>query len=82
MEFSNQPDDPHFPLVIELEPGTYHWCACGGTAAVPWCDGSHAGTGVEPVAFEITEPRTHAICSCGITNTPPFCDNSHATAED
>lgn len=81
MEFENGPAAPHHPMMADLEPGTYHWCSCGKTNDVPWCDGSHdAGEG--PVAFEVTEAGTHAICNCGLTNTPPFCDNSHATVED
>jgi CDGSH-type Zn-finger protein len=50
---------------------------CGKTKTVPYCDGAHAGTGVEPLAFEIAEPITTAICNCGLTKDPPYCDGSH-----
>jgi len=70
-----------YPLVTELEAGTYSWCQCGKTKTVPYCDGSHEGTGIEPVTFEIAETATVAICNCGLTKNPPYCDGSHATIE-
>ena len=36
------------PYVVELEPGTYWWCACGRSKKQPFCDGSHAGTDFTP----------------------------------
>ena len=65
------------PAVLTLEPGTYYWCACGRSKEQPFCDGSHKGTGFEPVAFEITETREVALCQCKHTGTPPFCDGTH-----
>ena len=29
------------PAVLDLEPGTYWWCACGLSSKQPFCDGSH-----------------------------------------
>ena len=68
-------------LVTEMGVGTYYWCACGKTSTVPYCDGSHAGSGVTPIAFEIDKAGTYAICSCGLTSNPPYCDCSHAGIE-
>jgi CDGSH iron-sulfur domain-containing protein 3 len=67
------------PYVLKAEKGKYFWCACGKTANGPFCDGSHAGTGIKPLAVEITEERTVAWCGCRKTKNPPFCDGSHAT---
>ncbi|MDQ7010958.1 MAG: CDGSH iron-sulfur domain-containing protein [Mariprofundaceae bacterium] len=65
------------PAVIELEPGTYYWCACGKSANQPFCDGSHEGTGFVPHELEITQKQTVALCQCKHTKKPPFCDGSH-----
>ncbi|GMR00639.1 MAG: hypothetical protein BMS9Abin18_1509 [Zetaproteobacteria bacterium] len=65
------------PKVIELEPGTYYWCACGRSKNQPFCDGSHEGTDFEPVAFDVAEKRNVALCQCKHTKTPPFCDGTH-----
>lgn len=62
------------PLSIELEPGTYHWCACGKTRKEPFCDGSHQGTEKEPYPFKIVLKRKYALCNCQLTKNPPFCD--------
>jgi len=66
------------PKVIELEPGTYYWCACGRSKNQPFCDGSHKETTFEPVAFEVKEKKIVALCRCKHTKTQPFCDGSHA----
>jgi CDGSH-type Zn-finger protein len=78
--FQNDEATSH-PLVTEMGVGTYHWCKCGMTKTVPYCDGSHAGTGVEPLAFVIEPAGTYAVCNCGLTANPPFCDGSHAGIE-
>jgi len=65
------------PAVLTLEPGTYYWCACGLSKKQPFCDGSHKGTGFEPVVFEIEQQKKVALCQCKQTDTPPFCDGSH-----
>lgn len=65
------------PAVLDLEPGTYYWCACGLSAGQPFCDGSHAETDIVPQAFEITGKKKVALCRCKRSKTPPFCDGSH-----
>ena len=78
--FENDETKSH-PLVTEMGEGTYYWCQCGKTLTVPYCDGSHQGSGITPLAFEMNEAGTVAICSCGLTKNPPFCDGSHVTIE-
>ncbi len=65
------------PAVLQLEAGEYWWCACGRSKNQPWCDGSHAGTGIEPKQVEITETKKYALCQCKVTQMSPFCDGSH-----
>ncbi|HKI62584.1 MAG TPA: CDGSH iron-sulfur domain-containing protein [Mariprofundaceae bacterium] len=66
------------PKVMDLEPGTYYWCACGRSANQPFCDGSHKDTGFTPREINITEKRKVALCQCKQSNNAPFCDGSHA----
>jgi CDGSH-type Zn-finger protein len=65
------------PAVLELEPGTYYWCACGKSASQPFCDGSHVDSEFTPGVLEITEKQTVALCQCKQSNNAPFCDGTH-----
>lgn len=66
------------PEVIELAPGKYHWCQCGLSKKKSFCDGSHSGSGFDPLEFRITEKKRVAICNCKQTATKPFCDGTHS----
>ena len=65
------------PVVLELEAGTHYWCACGRSSSQPFCDGSHAGTDFEPMAFTLEAKKRVALCTCKRTGNGPFCDGSH-----
>jgi CDGSH iron-sulfur domain-containing protein 3 len=65
------------PYVLTLQPGKYFWCACGRSKGQPYCDGSHAGTGITPLEVTIDQPKQVAFCGCKATKAPPFCDGSH-----
>ena len=67
------------PAVLELEPGTYWWCACGRSQNQPFCDGSHKGTDFSPLEYEVVEKRRAALCQCKHTENGPLCDGSHAS---
>ena len=46
------------PAMVELEAGkTYFWCVCGRSKSQPFCDGSHAGTGLTPKKFRSRPSR-------------------------
>lgn len=65
------------PARVELEPGTYYWCACGKSKKQPLCDGSHQGSEFQPKPFEVAEKKTLFLCQCKRTGNAPFCDGSH-----
>ncbi len=66
------------PYGVEMEAGkTYYWCACGRSAKQPFCDGSHKGTGLVPLAHQAEKTGKVWMCGCKATHTPPFCDGRH-----
>ncbi|MEZ5358760.1 MAG: CDGSH iron-sulfur domain-containing protein [Candidatus Zixiibacteriota bacterium] len=65
------------PIAVDLEPGSYWWCACGRSKEQPFCDGSHSGTEFEPLEFAVTEKKRFVLCQCKRTKNPPYCDGAH-----
>ncbi len=65
-----------FEVSVQAEK-TYFWCACGRSEKQPFCDGSHKGTGFEPVAWKAAESGPIWFCGCKRTRGRPRCDGSH-----
>lgn len=66
------------PYPVDVEAGKkYFWCACGRSKNQPFCDGSHKGTGLSPVAYEAAQAKKVWFCGCKTTKKQPLCDGSH-----
>lgn len=67
------------PIAVEIEAGkSYWWCSCGKSSKQPFCDGSHTGSGFQPLKYDATESKTAYFCTCKATGNQPFCDGSHS----
>ena len=66
------------PYPVEVEAGKgYFWCSCGKSQNQPFCDGSHKGTGLNPVKYTAEETKKVFFCGCKATQNQPLCDGSH-----
>lgn len=73
-------DRPH---LVELKAGqSVLWCRCGRSARQPYCDGSHAGTGIEPLRYRAAQDEEVLLCGCKRTANGPHCDGSHNATAD
>lgn len=70
------------PCIVELQANRqYWWCACGRSKNQPFCDGSHQGTGIEPLGFKVEQGGKRGLCCCKQTGNAPFCDGTHSTLD-
>ena len=62
------------PYEVRVQEGeSYLWCSCGLSATQPWCDGSHEGTGMQPIAFVAPISEVFHMCGCKNSDNKPFC---------
>lgn len=67
------------PYPVDVTAGkSYFWCTCGQSSKQPFCDGSHKGSGFEPMKYEAEEDRKVFFCGCKATGKAPMCDGSHS----
>jgi mannose-6-phosphate isomerase-like protein (cupin superfamily)/CDGSH-type Zn-finger protein len=67
------------PYLAVLQAGrSYLWCRCGRSTRQPYCDGSHHGTGIEPLRYvAAVDGQEVLFCGCKQTGEAPFCDGTH-----
>lgn len=66
------------PYPVDVTAGKkYFWCACGRSKKQPFCDGSHEGTGITPLAWTAEKDKTVYFCGCKQTANSPLCDGKH-----
>ncbi|RLJ64632.1 CDGSH iron-sulfur domain-containing protein [Sulfurisoma sediminicola] len=66
------------PYGVNVEAGkSYWWCSCGRSKSQPFCDGSHTGTGFEPVEYKATTTGQVWFCGCKHSQGGVLCDGSH-----
>lgn len=65
------------PIQVKLSRGEHYWCTCGRSKNQPYCDGSHVGTGMHPLAFTVEEETEAWLCRCKQTGNAPYCDGTH-----
>lgn len=67
------------PRGVELTKGEeYAFCRCGRSKDQPFCDGSHEGSGIEPLIFTAEEDGEAYLCQCKQSGNLPYCDGTHA----
>jgi len=71
------------PKKVDLNKGQeYYFCVCGRSKNQPFCDGSHSGTGLEPLAFTAEQDGEAKLCMCKHSGNLPFCDGTHNQFSD
>ena len=66
------------PYAVKVEAGeSYWWCACGKSKSQPFCDGSHQGSGFNPVEYPADKSATVYFCGCKHSGNGALCDGSH-----
>ncbi|MEE8333803.1 MAG: CDGSH iron-sulfur domain-containing protein [Alphaproteobacteria bacterium] len=66
------------PFGVDADQGQeYWWCSCGKSAAQPFCDGSHKGTGLTPMQYVAKRAQTVYFCGCKQSGNKPVCDGAH-----
>ncbi len=67
------------PFKIEAKAGqTLAFCRCNRSKNGPYCDGSHAGSGISPYVVKFDQDKAISACGCQQSKNRPYCDGSHS----
>ena len=68
-----------FFMAVDLDAGTYQWCACGESGTQPFCDKTQNCTEFPPRTIVLTTPARIKLCMCKRTrHAGGVCDGSHS----
>jgi CDGSH-type Zn-finger protein len=70
-------DDLIEPTIVRQVSKSVAYCRCTRSKNLPFCDGSHAVTNIQPFIIELAQPETIAICRCWKSKDHPYCDGTH-----
>lgn len=65
------------PMIVRQESKRVEYCRCTRSKNLPFCDGSHSVTNIQPAVLEFAQPETIAICRCWKSKDHPYCDGTH-----
>ena len=52
------------PTIVKQVSKEVAYCRCTRSKNLPFCDGSHEGTNIQPHILKFDQPTTIAICRC------------------
>ena len=70
-------DDLVEPTIVKQVSKSVAYCRCTRSKNLPFCDGSHEATTIQPFILELEQPETVAVCRCWRSKEHPFCDGTH-----
>jgi CDGSH-type Zn-finger protein len=65
------------PTIVKQVSEEVAYCRCTRSKNLPFCDGSHEGTNIQPHILKFDQPTTIAICRCWRSKDHPYCDGTH-----
>ncbi len=71
------PPESNYYLFDAVKGKNYAICTCNQSSNMPFCDGTHKGSGKSPHIYTAPTDKEVFICACGRTDNFPHCDGTH-----